>query len=105
MSRTYRRKNQQYEYIWVLKDWGLFFKESLSARHDRHSLAGRKAIPKFHSDAQVTMNSSAPRWYRKVFDRRRHTRNNRMMRLWLKYLDFDPVFESSHRYDANWTGW
>jgi hypothetical protein len=103
MSRTYRRKNQQYEYVWVLKDWNLFFKECLSARHDRHLLTGRKAIAKFHSDAQVTMNSSAPRWYRKVFDRRRRTRNNRVMRLWLKYLDFDPVFESSHRHDANST--
>ena len=105
MSRTYRRKNQQYEYVWVLKNWDLFFKESSIALHDRHSLAGRKAITKFHSDAQVTMSSSAPRWYRKVFDRRRRTRNNRVMRLWLKYLDFDPVFESNHRHDANWSWW
>lgn len=105
MSRTYRRKNQQHEYVWALKDWDLFLSGGPSVRHDYHSFAGRKAIAKFHSDAQVTMNSSAPRWYRKVFDRRRRTRNNRMMRLWLKNLDFDPVFESSHKHDANSTWW
>ena len=66
MSRTFRRKNQQHEYVWVA--------------------------------------SSAPRWYRKVFEHRRRTRNNRVMRLWLKGLA-DPVFEVRHRHDANWSWW
>ena len=105
MSRTFRRKNQQHEYSWVLRDWDLFLNGGPSIQHDRHSLAGRKSVAKFHSDAQVTMSSSAPRWYRKVFDRRRRTRNNRVMRGWLKNPDFDPVFESSHKHDANWTWW
>jgi hypothetical protein len=105
MSRTFRRKNQQHEYVWVLRDWGLFLKGGPSIQYDRHSLAGKKAVARFHSDAQATMGSSAPRWYRKVFDRRRRTRNNKMMGRWFKNLDFDPVFEASHRHDANWSWW
>ena len=26
MSRTFRRKNQKHEYIWVLKDWDTFLR-------------------------------------------------------------------------------
>lgn len=105
MSRTFRRKNQQHEYRWVLRDWDLFHSSSRSIRHDPNSTAGRKAIAIFHSDVQCTMSGSAPRWYRKVFDRRRRTRNNRMMRKWFKNPEFDPVFEGNHRHDANWTWW
>lgn len=104
MSRTFRRKNQQHEYVWVLKDWNIFFNGGLTIRHSANSVAGRKAIAIFHSDAQVTMGSSAPRWYRKAFEDRRRTRNNRVMRLWLKGIA-DPLFESRHRHDANWSWW
>jgi len=104
MSRTFRRKNQKHEYIWVLKDWDTFFKDRHAARHNPHSRAGRKAIAVFHSDAQVTMASAAPRWYRRVIEHRRRTRNNRVMRLWLKGLA-DPMFEVRHRHDANWSWW
>jgi len=105
MSRTVRRKNQKHEYSWVLKDWHLFIHGGPSVRHDQHSLLGKKAIALFHSDKEVTMGSSAPRWYRKVFDRRRRTRNDRMMRQWLVDREFDPVFEASHKHDANWSWW
>jgi len=104
MSRTFRRKNQFHEYAWVLKDWNIFLKGGPSILHDRNSPAGRKAIAIFHSDAQVTMASSAPRWYRRAFEHRRRTRNNRVMRLWLKGLA-DPLFEARHRHDANWSWW
>ena len=104
MSRTFRRKNQQHEYIWVLKDWNTCFRDRPAVRHSRNSRAGRKSIAIFHSDAQVTMNSSAPRWYRKAFEHRRRTRNNRIMKLWLKGLA-DPLFEARHRHDANWSWW
>jgi hypothetical protein len=56
------------------------------------------------SDAQVTMGSSAPRWYRKAFEHRCCSRNNRVMRLWLEGLA-DPIFEVRHRHDANWSWW
>jgi hypothetical protein len=105
MSRTIRRKHQRHEYVWVLKDWELFFSRGSNVRHDQRSPAARKAIAIFHSDKEVTMGSSAPRWYRKIFDRRRRTRNNREMRKWLKNPGFDPVFECRHRHDANWAWW
>ena len=105
MSRTIRRKNQRHEYVWALKDWDLLMNGGPSVRHDQHSPIGRKAIALFHSDKEVTMGSSAPRWYRKVFDRRRRTRNDRMMRQWLTDQEFDPVFESSHKHDANLSWW
>lgn len=105
MSRTVRRKNQRHEYAWVLKDWDLFLKGGPSIRHDQHSPAGRKAIAIFHSDKEITMGSGAPRWYRKIFDRRRRTRNDRVMRQWLGNHDFDPAFEASHKHEANWSWW
>jgi hypothetical protein len=105
MSRTFRRKNQQHEYVWVLRDWDLFLKGGPSIRHDRRSIVGRKAIAIFHSDKEITMGSSAPRWYRKVFDRRRRNRNDRVMRQWLSDHSFDPVFEASHKHDANRSWW
>ena len=92
MSRTFRRKNQQHEYSWVLKDWDTFFNGRQTVHHSPKSPAGRKAIAVFHSDALVTMASSAPRWYRKEYDHRRRTKNNRVMRLWLAGLA-DPFFE------------
>lgn len=104
MSRTIRRKNQQHEYVWVLKDWNVFFNDGVTIRHSPNSAAGRKAIAVFHSDAQVTMGSSAPRWYRQAFERRRRTRNNRVMKLWLNGLA-DPFFEARHRHDASWSWW
>ena len=104
MSRTFRRKNQKHEYIWVLKDWDLFLNGGPNILYDRKSCAGRKALAIFHSDAEVTMSSSAPRWYRKEFDQRRRTKNNREMHLWLEGR-VDPIFEVRHRHDANWSWW
>jgi hypothetical protein len=104
MSRTFRRKNQQHEYVWVLKNWDVFFNGGPTIFHGPNSAAGRKAIAVFHSDAQVTMGRSAPRWYRRAFEHRRRTRNNRVMRLYLKGLA-DPLFEARHRHDANWSWW
>jgi hypothetical protein len=105
MSRTFRRKNQQREYVWVLRDWKLFWRIGIDIQHDPRSRAGRKAIAIFHSDKQVTMGDSAPRWYRKAFDHRRRTRNKREMKRWLDGKDIDPIFEARHRHEANWSWW
>ncbi|WP_143070812.1 hypothetical protein [Polynucleobacter asymbioticus] len=105
MSRTMRRKNERYEYTWVLKDWDLYIKCGIRVQHDSRSSAGRKAIAIFHSDKQVTMGTSAPRWYKRLYDRRRRTRNNRVMKHWLDGKDFDPLFEARHRHEANWSWW
>ncbi len=105
MSRTYRRKNQQHDYEWVLIDWQSRIPGIRSPRHDPQSGLGRKAIAHYHSDSQITMRSAPPRWYRKSYDHQLRTRNNRQMRRWLEDAEFDPVFEASHRHDANYSWW
>jgi len=105
MSRTLRRKNQQHDYEWVLIDWESCIPGIRSPRHDPLSALGLKVIARYHSDSQVTMSSTAPRWYRKSYDHRLRTRNNRQMRRWLEDAEFDPVFEASHRHDANYSWW
>lgn len=84
MSRTFRRKNQQHDYEWVLIEWKSRIPGVRSPRHDPRSALGRKAIALYHSDSQITMSSSAPRWYRKVYDHRLRTRNNRQMSKWVE---------------------
>lgn len=105
MSRTFRRKNQQHDYEWVLIDWKSRTPGVRSPRHDPRSMLGRKAIAHYHSDSQMTMRSAAPHWYRKVYDHRLRTRNNRQMSKWFRDPEFDPVFEVSHRHDANYSWW
>lgn len=105
MSRTYRRKNQQHDYEWVLIDWQSRIPGIRSPRHDPQSALGRKAIAHYHSDSQITMRSAPPRWYRKSYDHRLRTRNNRQMRRWLQDVEFDPVFEASHWHDASYSWW
>ena len=73
MSRTYRRRGERHEYCWVLRE---FVFESGSSTHiaiDRDSPEGRRAIARFHSDAEFTMRSAAPRWYRRLFDHQLRT--------------------------------
>lgn len=105
MSRTFRRKNQQHEYVWVLKDWARYQIGLPSIFHHPKSSPGKKAIAIFHSDKSVTMGDAAPRWYRKKYDHMRRTRNNRVMKSWLDGKDIDPLFEVSHRHEANGTWW
>ena len=103
MSRTFRRRTERHEYSWVLRD-----RESrwpVVRKLNAHSREGRKAIARFHSDANVTMRSSAPAWYRKHFNRRIDTLNARMLRRWLADSGFDPVFDIKHRHCANWSWW
>jgi hypothetical protein len=103
MSRTFRRKNQQHDYEWVLIDWKSGGGVNHTLRLDPRSSLGRKALAHYHSDNEVTMGSSAPRWYRKAYDHRLRTRNNRQMRKWLAEPAFDLIFEASHRHNANYS--
>ena len=105
MSRTYRRQNQQHDYEWVLIDWKSRIAGVQYPRHDPRSILGRKAIARYHSDSQMTLRSSAPRWYRKIHDHQLRTFNNRQMRMWLEDPRFDPVFGVSHRRNANYSWW
>jgi hypothetical protein len=105
MARTFRRKRERHEYYWVLHDWESRLPFGHWVQLDPRSTAGRKAIARFHSDRETTLRSSAPRWYRKVFDHRIRTANDRMLRRWLADSAFDPVFRAWHKHDANWSWW
>lgn len=103
MSRTFRRRDARYEYSWVLRD-----RESrrpLVRQHDAGSREGRKVIALFHADSTQTMRSTAPRWYRRLFQARIDHFNARMLRRWLADPGFDPVFDPKHRHGATWSWW
>ena len=105
MARTFRRKQQRHEYYWVLHDWESRLPYGRWVQIDPRSMAGRKAIARFHSDKTVTMSGSAPRWYRKASDHRIRTANDHTLRRWLADRLFDPVFQDWHKHDANWSWW
>ena len=105
MSRTYRRRRNRYEYHWVLRDWKNSPVLCAPLLLDRHSQAGRRAIARFHSDSEVTLRSTAPRWYRKVFDHKLRIFNDKQLRRSLADPGYDPMFEPNHRHRANWSWW
>lgn len=106
MSRTYRRRGARHEYSWVLREREWTAGGTLvTIRIEARSAQGRKAIARFHSDAHVTLGSSAPRWYRRIFDHRLRTLNARQLRRWLNDPEYDPVFQIRHRHCANWSWW
>ena len=103
MSRTYRRCGQRHEYYWVLFDRRPG--APLGAKLDPRSREARRAIARFHSDKEVTLGGAAPRWYRRVFDRRLQTHNDKRLRRWLVDPGYDPVMQVRHRHTANWSWW
>jgi hypothetical protein len=105
MSRTIRRHGARHEYRWVLSEHVWVGTALVRVRVDPKSTAGRKAIARFHSDAESTMNGAAPRWYCRVFDRRLRTLNARELRRWMDDPGYSPVFEARHRHSANWSWW
>ncbi len=105
MSRTYRRRRHRYEYGWVLRDWEAAAPSGTTVLLDPRSSEGRRAIARFHSDKEVTIGGAAPRWYRKIFDRRLRTFNDKQLRRWLANSDYDPVMHIRHRHTANWSWW
>lgn len=103
MARTFRRRGCSYDYAWVLRD------RSVSGgsfnRIDPQSREGRRALARYHCDATITLGKTAPRWYRKVSDRRIRTHNRAELHRWLRNPDFDPVFQDWHKHEANWSWW
>src|SRR5687767_6553570 len=105
MSRTYRRRRHRYEYKWVLRDWKANVPFGTAVLLDSRSREGRRAIARFHSDAEITLRSTAPRWYRKTFDRRLSNFNAKQLRRWLADPEYDPVMQVRHLHRANWSWW
>ena len=105
MSRTYRRRGAQHEYCWVLRER---VSESACLRAfpiDRHSREGRRALARFHSDAQVSMKIGVPYRFRRSFKKRQATCNARELRRWFLDPDYDPVIDVKHRHAARWAWW
>ena len=105
MSRAYRRRRHCHEYRWVLRDWKAGAPSGARVLLDLRSSEGRRAIARFHSDAETTMRSPAPRWYRKIHDARIRTFNDRQIRRWLDDPGYDPVTQARHRNGAHWSWW
>ena len=72
---------------------------------DRHSREGRRAIVRFHSDAEVTMKGGAPHWFCRIFKRRQRGANVRELLRWLADPGYDPVMQSTHRNSAKRAWW
>jgi hypothetical protein len=105
MSRTYRRRGQRHEYRWVLRDWKWKNFVLIPALLEARSEEGRRAIARFHSDAESTLRNTAPRRYRRTFDHRLNTFNVRQLRRWIDDHDYDPMFHVRHRHNATWSWW
>lgn len=105
MSRSFRRKNATYEYYWVLRNDIFDVPQHRVTLHGLTSKKGRKAIRKFHSDAQQTMFSGAPAWFRKIFKKKHESFNLRQMHQWLKNPEYEPVLNIRHKHSAIYAWW
>jgi hypothetical protein len=105
MSRTYRRRRHRYEYKWVLRNWKANVPFGTAVLLDSRSREGRRAIARFHSDAEITLRSTAPRWYRKTFERRLSNFNAKRLRRWLADDGYDPVMQVRHLHRADRSWW
>lgn len=105
MSRTYRRRGQRHCYDWVLRDYRCVDGTLIPFLIEARSKEGRRAIARFHSEAHWTLRSTAPRWYRCIFDHQLRTLNARELRRWLHDPSYEPVLQVRHRHNANWSWW
>lgn len=105
MSRTYRRRGERHEYRWVLPEF--VFESGCLTRVliDRGSPEGRRAIARFHSDAEATMKGGVPHWFRRVFKRRQDNGNARELLRWFADPGYNPVMNVRHRSSAKWAWW
>lgn len=85
MSRTVRRKNERWDYGWVLRDW------DGRGAVDRHSWEGRRRIARYHSDAGTggLYMDSAPRWYRRAQNKKVWRAEERAVRRWMSGIDIE----------------
>lgn len=105
MSRTYRRRGQYHEYHWVPYDWSDATPWWAHALLDPRSKEGRRAIARFHSDAEITMRSGVPHWFCRIFKRRQRNANIRELLRWTADPGYDPVIQVRHRNSAKWAWW
>jgi len=107
MSRTYRRRGERHEYRWVLRDW-IFDPASYRITPyliDPHSPEGRRAIARFHSDAEFTIKGGVPHWFCRIFKRRLRNADSRELLRWFADPDYSPLMQPRHRHSAKWAWW
>jgi hypothetical protein len=105
MSRTYRRRGERHEYRWVLRDRSDATPWWAHALLDARSDAGRRAIARFHSDAEFTMKGGVPHWFCRIFKRRQRNADTRELLRWIADPRHDPVVQARHRHSAKWSWW
>ena len=105
MSRTYRRRGERHEYRWVLRDRSDATPWWAHALLDPHSKEGRRAIARFHSDAEVTMRGGVPHWFCRIFKRRQRNADSRELLRWFADPGHAPVMQSRHRHSAKRAWW
>jgi hypothetical protein len=105
MSRTYRRKHERHEYSWALREWTFESGHLQYFMLDPRSPKGRRALARFHSDAQVTMNGGVPRWFCRIFKRRQRNADTRQLFRWFADPGYEPVMNARHRHSAKWAWW
>ena len=105
MSRTYRRRGERQEYRWVLHEWTFEAGHLQCIMLDRNSTEGRRAIARFHSDAQMSMTGGVSRWFRRIFKRRQRGANTRELLRWLADPGYEPLMNARHRNSAKWAWW
>jgi len=62
----------------------------------------RRAIARFHSDAEVTMRSGVPHWFCRIFKRRQRNADTGELLRRFADPDYDPVMQSRHRHSAKY---
>lgn len=97
MSRTYRRRGERHEYSWVLREWTFESGYIKRVVLDPNSLAGRRALARFHSDAQVPMKGGVPRWFCRIFKRRQRNADTRQLLRWFADPGYEPLMNARHR--------
>ena len=109
MSRTYRRKNQNHDYRWVLRDYVRLAEPQtrfmLVAIHiPASSPEGRKRLAKYHSD-HASIYGEAPRHVRKLFNHRQRMGHRLEIAHWLKNSEHAVQCDPRTRHSATWAWW
>lgn len=109
MSRTYRRKNQKYDYRWVLRDharaYGPYSRLiTLVIDVSAISPEGKKRLAKYHSDHAFVFGQ-APREFRKLFKRSLRMGHRIEIARWLKNHDYPVQCDARTRHTATWAWW
>ena len=109
MSRTYRRKNHNHDYRWVLRDYARLVEPQtrfmlVAVDIPARSPEGKKRIAKYHSD-HASVYGQAPHFVRKLFTRRLRMAHRLEIAHWLKNSEHPVQCDPRTRHSATWAWW